>query len=73
MTKLPKHVICAGGVENVDTCSGDSGGPLVWVKERSELWGVVSAGNVKCGTKGDPGIYTSVIDHLDWLKGVIEK
>lgn len=67
---LPHKMICAGGEEGVDTCRGDSGGPLTWTKDRIELWGVTSSGNVRCGTKGTPGIYTSVLDHLDWIKSV---
>lgn len=69
---LPTEVICAGGEEGIDTCKGDSGGPLMWVKDRIELWGVTSSGNVNCGTKGSPGIYTSVQSHLDWIKSVLE-
>ncbi|CAB3225811.1 unnamed protein product [Arctia plantaginis] len=71
--KVPPHVICAGGIEGVDTCRGDSGGPLLWVRERVvELWGVTSLGNVKCGTKDSPGIYTNVADYLEWIIAVIE-
>lgn len=67
---LPSHVICAGGEKGVDTCRGDSGGPLVWGKSNFELWGVTSTGNVVCGTKGSPGIYTSVPDHMEWIERV---
>ncbi|XP_075986136.1 serine protease 7-like [Anticarsia gemmatalis] len=69
---VPAHVICAGGQEDVDTCRGDSGGPLVWVQKRVELWGVTSAGNVNCGTKNSPGLYTNVAEHLDWILTVLE-
>ncbi|XP_059044939.1 CLIP domain-containing serine protease HP8-like [Achroia grisella] len=69
---LTDDIICAGGEEGIDTCKGDSGGPLMWIKERTELWGVTSSGNVICGTKGAPAIYTSVPEHLDWIKTVIE-
>ncbi|KAM3956374.1 CLIP domain-containing serine protease B10 [Aphomia sociella] len=68
---LPRNIICAGGEEGLDTCKGDSGGPLMWIKDRTELWGVTSSGNVICGTKGSPGIYTSVSMHLEWIKTVI--
>lgn len=71
-TKIPKIAICAGGEAGIDTCSGDSGGPLVWIKEKIELWGVTSSGNVHCGTKGTPGIYMSVPDHLDWITSVVK-
>ncbi|CAH0403400.1 unnamed protein product [Chilo suppressalis] len=72
-SKVPSHVICAGGEQGIDTCRGDSGGPLVWGKNYFELFGVTSSGSVNCGTKGTPGIYTSVIDHLDWIKEVINQ
>lgn len=67
---LPDGIICAGGEEGVDTCNGDSGGPLAWVRYRIELWGVTSFGNTHCGTKDSPGIYTKVIDYLDWIQEV---
>lgn len=70
-TVLPQHVICAGGEEGIDTCRGDSGGPLIRVHKTVELWGVTSGGNVECGTKNSPGIYTSVKDHLEWIQSVI--
>ncbi len=65
-----KH-ICAGGVENQDSCNGDSGGPLVDEPKSSgqymTLYGIVSAGSVKCGI-GQPGIYTRVDHYIDWIK-----
>lgn len=67
------HMICAGGEKDMDTCRGDSGGPLVWGKHYFELWGVTSAGNNNCGTKGVPGIYTNVIAHREWIERVINK
>ncbi|KOB77194.1 Hemolymph proteinase 10 [Operophtera brumata] len=72
-TNIPEISICAGGEAGIDTCSGDSGGPLIWMKEKAELWGVTSSGNVHCGTKGTPGIYMSVIDHLDWINSVLKE
>jgi secreted trypsin-like serine protease len=69
--ELPGHIVCAGGEQGVDTCRGDSGGPLVWRKDNQELWGVTSTGNIVCGTKGTPGIYTSVIDYLGWIQYTI--
>ncbi|KAH9631243.1 hypothetical protein HF086_011947 [Spodoptera exigua] len=69
---IPENVICAGGEEGIDTCRGDSGGPLTRVRDTIELWGVTSHGNIHCGTKNSPGIYTSVADHLDWIKTVLD-
>ncbi|KAJ8708808.1 hypothetical protein PYW08_010190 [Mythimna loreyi] len=71
-SNIPDHVICAGGEEGIDTCRGDSGGPLTLVKDTIELWGVTSHGNIHCGTKDSPGIYTSVAEHMDWIQTVIE-
>ncbi|XP_028171739.1 serine protease 7-like [Ostrinia furnacalis] len=70
---LPEPIICAGGEKDVDTCRGDSGGPLTWGVNRKELWGVTSTGNTICGTKGYPGIYTSVVHHLEWIEKIINK
>lgn len=69
---IPEHVICAGGEYGIDTCRGDSGGPLTLVKDTIELWGVTSHGNVNCGTKDSPGIYTNVADHMDWIQSVLD-
>ncbi|CAD0205744.1 unnamed protein product [Chrysodeixis includens] len=69
--KVPDHAICAGGKEGVDTCRGDSGGPLTLVRDRIELWGVTSAGNSHCGTEGSPGIYTNVVQHVEWIELVL--
>lgn len=69
---MPQKYICAGGEEGIDTCRGDSGGPLTWIKNKIELWGVTSAGNNHCGKKGSPGLYTKVIDYLDWIHSVVD-
>ncbi|KAJ2937782.1 hypothetical protein O0L34_g18562 [Tuta absoluta] len=69
---LPESVLCAGGEAGLDTCRGDSGGPLTYITDRVELWGVTSSGNVHCGTRGSPGIYTSVQHHLQWIRRVID-
>ncbi|XP_053620244.1 CLIP domain-containing serine protease B9-like [Plodia interpunctella] len=70
---LPNNIICAGGEKNKDTCRGDSGGPLALTRDKVELWGVISSGNTECGTEGKPGIYTSVIDHLEWIRMVVSQ
>lgn len=44
----------------------------MWVREKIELWGVTSIGNVKCGTKDSPGIYMNVADYLEWILAVVE-
>ncbi|RVE41205.1 hypothetical protein evm_014146 [Chilo suppressalis] len=68
---IPSSVICAGGIKGMDTCRGDSGGPLVYQKRFIELYGVTSLGPTQCGREGAPGIYTSVVDHLDWIHEVL--
>ncbi|XP_064292878.1 phenoloxidase-activating enzyme 1-like [Plodia interpunctella] len=69
---LAKDFICAGGVTDFDTCSGDSGGPLVRMGERFEIWGVTKGGHSICGSQGVPGLYTSVMYHLDWMNKIID-
>lgn len=72
--EIADTMLCAGfeGGSH-DACSGDSGGPLVcrmsqgaargaWV-----LHGVVSWG-YGCARPSSPGIYTRVVDYLDWIK-----
>jgi len=69
---LSEKQICAGGLENEDSCSGDSGGPLVaegpggGLKQKKYLVGVVSFGTKKCG-QGFPGVYTSIDYYLPWI------
>lgn len=47
---------------------GDSGGPLVCVQDnRMTLVGIISWG-IGCGQKDVPGIYTKVINYLDWIQ-----
>ncbi|XP_013186769.2 phenoloxidase-activating enzyme 1 isoform X1 [Amyelois transitella] len=77
--KLAENIICAGGEPEKDMCRGDSGGPLALpryagsIDYKVELWGVISSGYTKCGTEGKPGIYTSVIDHMDWIREVVSR
>ncbi|XP_058823601.1 CLIP domain-containing serine protease B4-like isoform X1 [Topomyia yanbarensis] len=65
--------MCAGGVRGKDTCSGDSGGPLMKrIKSNWFLFGIVSFGPNKCGTKDVPGVYTNVAKYIDWIENNIE-
>ncbi|XP_053696496.1 CLIP domain-containing serine protease B15-like [Sabethes cyaneus] len=60
--------LCVGGDKGKDSCKGDSGGPLLRLV--GTVWyqvGVVSFGSQFCGTKGIPGVYTSVAKHIDWI------
>lgn len=65
--------LCAGGLEGKDTCSGDSGGPLMRrIGTNYFLFGLVSFGPNKCGTKDVPGVYTSVTKYVDWVQSKLE-
>lgn len=65
--------ICAGGVRGQDTCSGDSGGPLTkLITSNNFLYGIVSFGPNKCGTKGVPGVYTNVAKYVDWIESKLQ-
>lgn len=63
--------LCAGGEKDRDSCQGDSGGPLMRIIPGSgDLWiaeGIVSFG-ARCGTKDVPGIYTRVVEYMDWIR-----
>uniref|UniRef100_A0A8D2E2J9 Peptidase S1 domain-containing protein n=1 Tax=Sciurus vulgaris TaxID=55149 RepID=A0A8D2E2J9_SCIVU len=62
-------MICAGAENgSADSCHGDSGGPLVCDLEG--LWyqiGIVSWG-VGCGRPTQPGVYTNVSQHFNWIQ-----
>ncbi|XP_065078770.1 CLIP domain-containing serine protease B15-like [Ochlerotatus camptorhynchus] len=70
--KLTEDQLCIGGREGEDSCRGDSGGPLM--REHGLVnyqIGIVSFGAYKCGTKGHPGVYTKLIDYLDWIEEIM--
>ncbi|XP_045454980.1 phenoloxidase-activating enzyme-like [Melitaea cinxia] len=67
-----EYQICAGGVEGKDSCDGDSGGPLMYEKDQYYyVTGIVSFGAQKCGTPGNPGVYTNVFMYLSWINKVL--
>ena len=59
--------MCAtGDTPGKDSCGGDSGGPLTQgMGPHALLIGLVSFGDVMCGTK--PGVYTDVAFYKDWI------
>lgn len=64
----PSKHMCAGGVAGKDSCTGDSGTPLManHVDGYWQILGITSSGN-NCGLAGWPGIYTRVVNYLDWI------
>ncbi|XP_023287913.1 transmembrane protease serine 9 [Orussus abietinus] len=66
--QITENMFCAGYLDGgKDACDGDSGGPLQVTRDYDsyELAGIVSWG-VGCGLKGYPGVYTKVINYLQW-------
>uniref|UniRef100_A0A182NC16 CLIP domain-containing serine protease n=1 Tax=Anopheles dirus TaxID=7168 RepID=A0A182NC16_9DIPT len=69
---LTDRQLCIGGLNGTDSCRGDSGGPLMrnafgaW-----HLFGVVSFGARMCGTENLPGVYTNIVQYIDWLEEVM--
>ena len=54
-----------------DSCTGDSGGGLTAKnsKQQEVLLGIVSFGNTDCGLQdGEPGVYTNVLSHVEWIQ-----
>nr|XP_058954364.1 trypsin-like [Pocillopora verrucosa] len=67
------NLICAGYKQGgVDTCEGDSGGPLMCQGDgkRWFLTGVASFGHIGCGVPYKYGVYTRVVNHLQWISQV---
>ena len=57
-----------------DSCNGDSGGGLTATNfnGREVLLGIISFGEPDCGRRGGkPGVYTNVMDQLDWIQSQI--
>lgn len=65
--------ICAGGIEDLDSCNGDSGGPLMFegVMGKNGLRniqrGIISFGSLRCGVKDSPTVYTNVAYYMKWI------
>ncbi|XP_076017050.1 hepatocyte growth factor activator serine protease [Genypterus blacodes] len=66
-------MLCAGINHCVDACQGDSGGPLACARnDVSFLYGIISWGE-GCGRSGKPGVYTKVVNYMDWINSVIKR
>ncbi|XP_053464082.1 kallikrein-1 [Nycticebus coucang] len=69
IAKVTDNMLCAGHMEGgKDTCQGDSGGPLIC---NGVFQGITSWGLVPCGSPKKPGIFTKVLNYLDWIKEIM--
>ncbi|XP_068179770.1 ovochymase [Antennarius striatus] len=71
---LTNNMFCAGVPEGgKDSCQGDSGGPFV-ISDGGVFWaaGIVSWG-VNCGQQGTYGVYTRVLNYLDWINRTMKE
>nr|XP_033322715.1 chymotrypsin-2-like [Megalopta genalis] len=64
---VSRSVICTYNGLNSGLCPGDSGSPLVY---NGQVVGVVSRG-IPCA-RGEPDVFTSVYDTLDFIRGAME-
>jgi secreted trypsin-like serine protease len=67
--RLTDNMICAGMPDGKsDACQGDSGSALAI--SQGDIYtaaGIVSWG-IDCNTRGKYGVYTRVVNYLDWIK-----
>lgn len=68
---ITEGMICAGGIQNQDSCENDSGGGLVVPNANNDgyvLAGLVNFGaSIGCGTAGIPGGYARISYYESWV------
>ena len=71
--QLTDNMICAGMPDGKsDACQGDSGSALAIGREGIyTAAGIVSWG-IDCNTVGKYGVYTRVVNYLDWIKKTMD-
>ncbi|XP_004710754.1 kallikrein-6 [Echinops telfairi] len=68
--QITPNMVCAGDEKyGRDSCQGDSGGPLVC---GDRLRGLISWGNIPCGSKEKPGVYTNICRYFNWIQNIIK-
>ncbi|XP_024123551.1 complement C1r-A subcomponent [Oryzias melastigma] len=72
--RLTNNMFCAGTPEGGrDSCQGDSGSAFTLTRN-GQFWaaGIVSWG-VGCGLQGAYGVYTKVVEYLDWINRTMQE
>lgn len=64
---ITANMLCAGRGIGRDACNSDSGGPIT---TEQYVIGIVSFGK-GCGSL--PGVYTNVVNYLQWIEKLMEK
>ncbi|XP_059615747.1 plasminogen-like [Phlebotomus argentipes] len=73
---ITKNMFCAGHKKGrIDSCSGDSGGPILcrdYTKASNPwtIYGITSFGD-GCGKRNKFGIYTKILNYVDWIWSVV--
>lgn len=72
LVSLAKGQFCAGEAEGQGFCRTDPGSPLIFEDEwPKHILGVFSFGAAECGSKSNPGVFTNVVEYLDWIEDVM--
>ncbi|CAL8247375.1 unnamed protein product [Lota lota] len=72
--RLTDNMLCAGMPDGKsDACQGDSGSALAIMHEGNyyAAAGIVSWG-INCNTRGKYGVYTRVVNYLEWIKKTMD-